>query len=41
MTKRKTSGAAQRIKFRLSAKKCKGRKIKEFRACMKKELKKK
>ncbi len=41
MAKRKTSRVAQRTKFKKAAKKCKGKKIKAFRACMKKELKKK
>ena len=31
----------QRAKFKKAAKKCKGKKIKAFRACMKRELKKK
>ena len=41
MAKRKTSRVAQRARFKKAAKKCKGRKLKAFRACMKKELKKK
>ncbi len=39
--KKKTSRVAQREKFKKAAKKCKGKKIKAFRACMKKALKKK
>ncbi len=39
--KRKTSRVAQRTKFRKAAKKCKGKKIQAFRACMRRELKKK
>jgi len=39
--KRKTSRTAQRARFKGAAKKCKGKKIKEFRACMRRELKKK
>lgn len=39
--KRKTSRVAQRARFKKAAKKCKGKKIKAFRACMKKALKKK
>ena len=38
---KKTSRASQRAKFKKAAKKCKGKKIKAFRACMKKALKKK
>ncbi len=41
MAKRKTSRVAQRTRFKKAAKKCKGKKIKAFRACMKRELKKK
>ena len=41
MAKRKTSRVAQREKFKKAAKKCKGRKLKAFRACMRTELKKK
>ena len=41
MAKKKTSRVAQRAKFKKAAKKCKGKKIKAFRLCMKKELKKK
>jgi len=47
-TKRKTSKksgpkrgkTAQRDRFRRAAKKCKGKSLKAFRACMKRELKK-
>ena len=39
--KRKGSRVSQRAKFKNAAKKCKGKKIKAFRACMKRELKKK
>lgn len=39
--KKKTSRVAQRTRFKNAARKCKGKKIKAFRACMKKELKKK
>ena len=41
MAKRKTSRAAQRAKFKRAAKKCKGKKIKAFRLCMRRELRKK
>ena len=33
--------AKQKAKFKKAAKKCKGRKLKDFRRCMSKELKKK
>lgn len=36
----KTSRVKQRAKFKKAAKKCKGRKLKAFRACMRRELKK-
>ena len=39
--KRKTSRAKQREKFRRAAKRCKGKKLKAFRLCMRRELKKK
>ncbi len=38
---KKTSRIAQQARFKKAAKKCKGKKIKAFRACMKKALKKK
>jgi len=37
----KKGRASQKAKFKKAAKKCKGRKLKAFRACMKKALKKK
>jgi len=36
---KKKGRAAQKTKFRKAAKKCKGKKITAFRACMSKELK--
>ena len=41
MAKKTKSRVSQRAKFKKAAKKCKGKKIKAFRACMRKELKKK
>ena len=41
MVKTKKSRASQKAKFKKAAKKCKGLKIKNFRKCMSKELKKK
>ena len=41
MAKRKTSRVAQRLRFKRAAKRCKGKKLKAFRSCMKRELKKK
>ncbi len=38
---KKKSRVAQRAKFKRAAKKCKGKKLKAFRACMRKALKKK
>jgi len=40
-TKNKMAKTNQKAKFKRAAKKCKGKKIKAFRACMKRELKKK
>ena len=41
MARKKTSRVAQRLRFKKAAKLCKGKKIKAFRLCMKRELKKK
>ncbi len=41
MAKKKKSRVAQRARFKKAAKFCKGKKIKAFRACMRRELKKK
>ena len=38
--KKKGGSASQKAKFRKAAKKCKGLKLKSFRRCMKKALKK-
>lgn len=35
------SRTSQKAKFKRAAKKCKGKKLKAFRACMRRELKKK
>ena len=37
----KMSRTTQRAKFKKAAKKCKGKKLKAFRSCMRRELKKK
>ena len=38
--KRSYGNAGQKTKFRLAAKKCKGKSLSQFRACMRAELKK-
>ena len=38
--RKKSSRVSQRARFKGAAKKCKGKKIKAFRACMRRELKK-